>query len=334
MKTDPTGDNLDIPSDLSLLLPAKARSFSFAARFLPSAERRDVTVLYAFCRTLDDLVDEPPTGVTTSEIKARIGLWRGWLNGRAMDRNLPEPAQLAVVLGELMERTGLPTRYLIALLDGVESDLELVYMVDYISLRRYCLRVAGAVGMAMCHILKATDTNALLAAADLGIAMQLTNILRDLGSDVRSGRMYLPADELERFGCSYQDIQAAANARSRPSRRLEELLRFQVARAREFYGSGLAGVHILPPRLRPAIMIAGRLYRAILDEIEKSGYDVLGQRAYTSTLTKVKEAAITLLILASQNVVAGRSKYERSFQLRIQGHNADESLAEVLSWLE
>jgi phytoene/squalene synthetase len=146
--------------------------------------------------------------------------------------------------------------------------------------------------------------------------------------------MYLPADELARFGCSMSDIVVAANERSRPSKRLEGLLRFQVTRARTYYESGLGGIWFLPPRLRPAILIAGRLYRAILDEIENSGYDVLRRRAYTYPLTKVREAAMAFFNLTLWSGIEGLGQRNRLSPVGVGTTSPNEALTEVLSWLE
>jgi len=162
-------------------------------------------------------------------------------------------------------------------------------------LRRYCFLVAGTVGLAMSHILGARQPEALAAAAELGIAMQLTNILRDVGSDLAVGRCYLPADELARFG--YTSGRLAEQAFSHREDAFRALMRFQIERVRRQYDRGLAGIPLLPAHARPAILLAGRLYRGILDAIEANEYDVFRRRAATSTLTKLYEACTTLAIL-------------------------------------
>jgi phytoene synthase len=200
------------------------------------------------------------------------------------------------VLRDLIAEHQLPTSYLLGLLNGLASDLDPVQMVDFTALRRYCFLVAGTVGLAMAHLLGARQPEALAAAAELGIAMQLTNILRDLGSDLRVGRCYLPADELARFGYTGERLLAEAlSGHVRDDFRA--LMRFQIDRVRQHYARGLAGVLLLPPEARPAILIAGRLYRAILDAIEAADYDIFRRRAATSTTTKLYEAASALVLL-------------------------------------
>jgi phytoene synthase len=280
---------------LAALLPHKARTFAFAARFLPPAQRESTVVLYAFCRLADDLVDEPPAGLGPAEIRRRLARWEAWLCAEGGGALTPEPAELALALRAVIDRHQLPTSYLLGLLDGLETDLGPVRMTDFTELRRYCFLVAGTVGLAMSHLLGARQPAALAAAAELGIAMQLTNILRDLGSDLRDGRCYLPAAELADFGYSVERLAALARD-GRPDDAFKALLRFQIARVRQIYARGLAGVPLLPPEARPAILIAGRLYRAILNVIEASDYDVLHRRAATSRLTKAYEALASLVL--------------------------------------
>ena len=282
--------------DLAELLPRKARTFALAARFLPAPQREATITLYAFCRYMDDLVDEPPPDLDAPTIRARLGAWRGWLQQGWPAEPSPEPVALGEALRAVIAEYALPTSYLTRLIDGVESDLDAVEMPDFPALQRYCFLVAGTVGLAMCHVLGARQPEALAAAADLGIAMQLTNILRDLGADLRGGRSYLPADELARFGYSPEELRALA-VRGRQDDRFRALMRFQIERARGYYARGLAGVWLLPREGRPAILVAGRLYRAILDAIEGSGYDVLRRRAVVSRRVKAYESLVALMLV-------------------------------------
>jgi phytoene synthase len=282
--------------ELAELLPRKARTFALAARFLPAPQRQATIVLYAFCRYMDDLVDEPAAGLTPREIRAHLTAWRRWLNAGPGTSRSPEPAALGNALRDVIAEYTLPTVYLTQLIDGIESDLDTVRMPGVPALERYCFLVAGTVGLAMCHVLGTRQPDALAAAAELGIAMQLTNILRDLGADLRSGRCYLPADELARFGYSHTQLQRLA-IQGRPDAQFRALMRFQIERARGYYARGLAGVWLLPPEARPAILVAGRLYRAILDTIEASGYDVLQRRAVVSRRIKVYESLVALLLV-------------------------------------
>ena len=282
---------------LSALMTSRARTFAFAARFLPREHRQAVVVLYAFCRTMDDLADDPPPGASPQEIRASIEAWREWLtSGYRSDP--PEPAGLGPALQEVLERYQVPPDYLLALLKGVESDLGAVQMPDFSALYRYSSRVAGAVGLAMSHILGARQPEALVAANQLGIAMQLTNVLRDVGGDLRQNRIYLPADELAQFGYSGDRLKALIRDQEPPDRQFRSLMRFQVARTRSYYARSLASIWLLPAPARPGILIAGRLYRAILDVIEANGYDVLHRRAVTSRIRKTREALAALTMVS------------------------------------
>jgi phytoene synthase len=285
-----------IPPALAGLLPARARSFALAARFLPAEQRGAVVVLYAFCRVVDDLADEPPPGVAPGEACARLHAWRRWLAG-GLGGGVNGYAELAAALRGVVQQYEVPPSYLLGLLDGVESDLGPVEMPDFAALRLYCLRVAGTVGLAMCHVLGTRQREALAAAAELGIAMQLTNVLRDLGSDLRHGRSYLPADELAQHGYTPAHLRALAQRHSPPESALVVLLRQQTERARGYYARGLRGVWLLPPAARPGVLVAGRLYRAILDTIEAQGYDVLRRRAVVSRPAKLRETLAALLLV-------------------------------------
>jgi len=315
-----SGPTLD--PDLAALLPEKARTFAFAARFLPRDQRNRVVVLYAFCRLMDDLVDEPRPGVGPEAIRRQLAAWRDWLRAEGAGPTMPEPTPLATSVRTLIEECRLPVAYLLGLLDALESDLGPVRMADFGELRRYCFLVAGTVGLAMCHLLGARQPEALVAAAELGIAMQLTNILRDLGSDLRAGRCYLPADELAAFGYTVERLAA----RARDGRRddaFRALMRYQIGRARQQYARGLAGVPLLPTEAQPAILIAGRLYRAILDAIEASDFDVFQRRAATTGRTKLYEAVSALVCL--------RFSACRPLTGELTPRSA--SLAELTAWL-
>lgn len=282
--------------ELAALLPQKARTFALASRFLPQRQRMPVVVLYAFCRLLDDLVDEPPPDLDPAVISARLQTWRAWLLDCWSVADPPEPVDLALALRAVLEDHDLPPVYLTQLIDGLASDLQPVQIPDFAALRHYSFLVAGTVGLAMSHLLGGRGPEALAAAGDLGIAMQLTNILRDLGADIRNGRCYLPADELAQHGFTAERLCALV-AHGHPDDDFRDLMRMQIARARVYYARGLAGVWLLPPDARPAILIAGRLYRAILNTIEANDYDVLRRRAVVSRLAKAYEALISLALV-------------------------------------
>ncbi len=280
--------------DIEQLMRTHARTFSFAARFLPPEKRAATTVLYAFCRAVDDLVDEPVPGRTDDDVRSELQAWRDWLTG---PRNLTAPLEpLGRELARVIERYAIPVTHLLDLLDGLESDLNPVEFVDDTELERYCYRVASTVGLGMAHVLGATSEVALSAAADLGAAMQLTNILRDVGEDLSFGRVYLPKNTLAHFGLTSTDLRDLHDQQQGPDDRLSKVMRAEIAHARQLFQRGLPGIWLLPADSRLPILIATRLYRRILTVIERNQYDTLRRRASTSRREKLEEAAIALLV--------------------------------------
>lgn len=282
------------PEPPEALLERHARTFAFAARFLQPERRRPVVVLYAFSRTLDDLVDELDGPAAATPVAAELEAWRAWLRAGRAGAAPREP--LGSMLAEVVDRHCIPVHYLTDLIDGLASDLTHCEFASFGQLHRYCYQVASTVGLAMAHVLDTTGPEALAAAADLGVAMQLTNILRDIGADLNRGRVYLPRDELLAAGSSREHLVRLAASGHGPDEALRRAMRHQIGRARSYYARGLAGVWLLPPDCRLTILIAGRLYRRILDVIERNGYDTLRQRAVTTRREKVREAAIAVAL--------------------------------------
>ena len=284
------------------LLATNGRTFHFAARFLSPKHRHQVVTLYAFFRTLDDLVDQPAESRRIEDIHIELSAWKRWFTLLPLPANkgchsFPAPreplgARLAAVLAE----HPIPTAIFLDFLDGLASDLE-PHEVRYFSeLHRYCYRVAGTVGLALAHILGIKSAQALVAAQSLGIGMQLTNILRDVGNDLTAGRIYLPQEDLERFGSSRAHLFQLLKDRRRPDDRFRALMRYQIARAHRYYIRGMSGIWLLPPDCRLPILVAGRLYRRILTAIEHRDYDVLRSRVATGFPEKVREAAIAFTL--------------------------------------
>lgn len=276
------------------LLATYGRTFHFAARFFPPTRRRDVVILYAFFRILDDLVDEPSPDMPQEAIRKELLLWNDWFRD---DFSLPAPreplgAQLAAVLLEHR----VPTSIFLDFLAGLAFDLEPEPIRNFMEMQRYCYLVAGTVGIAMAHVLGTTSAQGLLAARNLGIAMQLTNILRDVGDDLTKGRIYLPQDEMERFVCPPARLEHLQREQRGPDEHFRALMRYQVNRAHHYYRSGLPGTWLLPADCRLPVLIAGRLYRYILTVIERKNYDVLRSRAATNVAEKAREAAIACVL--------------------------------------
>jgi len=275
------------------ILATHGRTFHFASRFLAPKIRRDVVTLYAFFRTLDDLVDIPEEGRSIENVRTELDAWKCWfLAGRAF----PAPREpLGSRLADLLSKHGVPTSIFLDFLDGMAFDVEPQQISNFSELYRYCYRVAGTVGLAMTYILGVNSEQALVAAEHLGVAMQLTNILRDIGGDLALGRIYLPREDLEHFGCN-PDRLAELYRNKQCDDRFRALMRFEIARAQHHYARGMAGVWLLPRECRFPILVASRLYRRILTVIEHQGYNVLRSRASTSLAAKVQEAAIAFLL--------------------------------------
>ena len=288
--------SLRLPSAVSTsdewLLATHGRTFHFAARFLSLKHRHLIFTLYAFFRTLDDLVDKPPEGRRIEDIRLELDAWKSWF---AAGQAFPAPQEpLGSRLATILAQHPVPTTVFFDFLDGLASDLEPHEILDFGELYHYCYRVAGTVGLAMAHILGVSSNQALAAAQSLGIGMQLTNILRDVGGDLASGRIYLPQEDLARFGSSRAHLVQLY--RDGPDERFRALMRYQVARAHRYYVHGMSGIWLLPRNCRLPILVAGRLYRRILTAIERKHYDVLRSRAATSFPEKLREAAIAFAL--------------------------------------
>jgi len=276
------------------ILATHGRTFHFAARFLPPRVRHSVVTLYAFFRTLDDLVDKPEEGCQRKDVRAELDAWQDWLIG---NRSQPAPREpLGADVAALITEHHLPIPLFLDFLDGLAADLEPRQVRDVGELHRYCYAVAGTVGLAMARLLGATSPQALAAAEKLGIAMQMTNILRDVGDDLVSGRIYLPQDELARFGSSQEHLYQLCKERRGPDARFCALIRAQIAHAHRYYAHGIAGIWLLPPECRLPILLAARLYRRILLVIERNHCDVLRWRATTSLPEKMWEASVAFAL--------------------------------------
>lgn len=289
------GQSLSSASDSDeWLMATYGKTFHFAARFLSPKLRRNVITLYAFFRTLDDLVDAPPHGRQTEDIREELESWRLWFTE---GRTFPAPQEpLGTRLSSVLAEHCVPATMFLDFLDGMSSDLTSQAICDFQEMYRYCYRVAGTVGLAMTHILGVRSPQALEAAEKLGIGMQMTNILRDVGGDIAAGRIYLPLEDLERFDCSPTHLLQLYRERRGPDERFRALMHYEVTRAHSYYVSGMSGIWLLPADCRLPILLAGRLYRRILTEIERKNYDVLRSRATTSTSEKMREAAITFTL--------------------------------------
>ncbi|MCD6033283.1 MAG: crtB [Thermomicrobiales bacterium] len=240
------------------------RSFFLASHCLPPDRRRAIHAIYAYCRIADDIADH-----SADATSAALAL-------DAWERQLAAPTHpVAVAFAAARAQHGVPVAPAQDLITGVRMDLGPCRFATWDDLRHYCYHVAGTVGLMVAPILGCEDEAALPYAVDLGIAMQLTNILRDVGEDARRGRLYLPLDELAAFSCDPEAILCG-----RPRGRFRELLAFQVARARNLYVQARRGIPALSPAGRLTTLAASEFYATILRAIEERDYDVFGARAY------------------------------------------------------
>jgi 15-cis-phytoene synthase len=253
-----------------------ARTFYYGSLFLPQPKRRAAWALYAFCRIADDIADEP---ALYPDPLADLARWRHALHETYAGR---PRGPVMRAWADTLTRYPVPIKPALDLLDGVEMDIRGGVYETFDQLRLYCYRVAGAAGLLMAPVLGYSGARALDSAVDLGIAMQLTNILRDIGEDARRGRVYLPTEELETFGYTRAELERGVRTPE-----FHALMRFQIARAEEYYQRGLRGVALLDGDARLAIALCGVLYRAILRRIQRNGYDVFTRRAHISTAGKV-----------------------------------------------
>lgn len=251
-------------------------SFYYSFLFLPPERRRAITALYAFCREVDDAVDGPSDPATA---RATLSWWRGELARlRAGEPQHPVTRALQPVL----EPFGIDEARLGEIIDGMEMDLDRNRYEDFTSLRLYCHRVAGVVGAIAARIFGYRNARTLEYAERLGLAFQLTNIIRDVGEDARKNRIYLPADELRQFNVAAADILT-----SRQTPEFARLMRFQAERAARCYDEALS---LLPPEdrraQRPGLIMAA-IYRALLAEIERDGHLVLEHRVALTPIRKL-----------------------------------------------
>jgi phytoene synthase len=250
-------------------------SFYYSFLFLPEERRRAITALYAFCREVDDVVDDCSDPATA---RATLGWWRQEL-AAAFHGTPQHPVTRA--LAEVAPRFNLAEARLAEIVDGMQMDLDHNRYASFEMLRQYCHRVAGVVGLLSAEIFGYRDRRTLEYAADLGLAFQLTNIIRDVGEDARRGRIYLPLDEIERHGVSVADIAAA-----RETDGFRSLMEFQIERALGFYREAYAKLPAVDRRAQRAGIVMAAIYRTLLDEIRRDGCRVLTRR---TTLTPVRK---------------------------------------------
>lgn len=255
-----------------------SRSFHLASGLMEPEARRAARALYAFCRTTDDIVDD-----SGNEAEALLLTWRE----RSLSWRPPRQDLVAVAWADARAKYGIPQRYAEQLIDGVARDLVQNRYETFEDLTTYCYGVASTVGLMSMHITGYESKEAVRYAVKLGVALQLTNILRDVAEDWERGRNYLPQEELRAYGLSDADIAAGVNGGGYDER-WREFMKFQIARARHIYDEAWPGINLLDPQGRLAIAAAATFYRGILDDIEAHDYDVFSRRAHVSKWGKIR----------------------------------------------
>jgi phytoene synthase len=263
-------------------MSGRATSFYYSFLALPADKRNAIIAVWDFCRAVDDAVDEPGDRDPVSA----LAQWReevaSLYDGR--EAATPQGRRLAPFIAGF----SLPRSAFADLIDGVEMDLQRSRYETFEELRQYCLRVASAVGLICVEIFGYRDLQTRDYAIDLGIALQLTNIVRDVAPDLERGRVYIPTEDLRRFDCTEDDLRAGA-----VSEKVRQLLAFQVDRARRFYQKAEAALPRRDERGMVAARIMGAIYFDLLRSIERAGYDVFRQRVRVGRPRQAMIAALT-----------------------------------------
>jgi len=262
-----------------------AKTFYMATRFLPNEKQRSVFAIYALCRYVDDLVDETEDMVLRdkvdySGIQERVNRWKEMLSDAYEGKTVTNP--ILVAFADVLKRKHIPIEQPFELIEGVCMDLYKDRYETFGELREYSYKVASTVGLMVSEVFGYDSDEALERAVDLGIAMQLTNILRDVGEDLTKDRIYLPKEDLDRFGVGESDL-----FRHRMSGPFIELMKYQIARAREYYARADEGIEMLEKDSRLPVYLARYNYGRILNKIEQNGYNPFDQRAYLNATEKL-----------------------------------------------
>ncbi|MEC5386925.1 presqualene diphosphate synthase HpnD [Uliginosibacterium sp. H3] len=263
---------------------ASGSSFYYSFLFLPPERQRAIMALYAFCREVDDVVDE------THDIQLAQTKLDWWRKETAEIHGGKPTHPVTQALAEVVKTFDLPRDKLLEIIDGMQMDLQQTRYLDFKALELYCYRVASVVGLLAVEIFGYTDPQTLKYAHDLGIAFQLTNIIRDVGEDARRGRIYLPINELQQFNVTAKQITDASY-----SDNFRALMEFQIERAERYYDQALGLLPTADRKSQRAGLIMSAIYRTTLKEIKAEGCKVLTQRTSLTPLRKLWIAARTWL---------------------------------------
>ncbi len=259
------------------------KTYYLATLLLPAAKRPFVHALYGFARYADEIVDDLSSTLTDSEKAVAL---KGWGSQAIKDLSTGESSDpIGRALVDTARRFSIPVAYFESFLHSMEMDLTINEYATYEDLMEYVYGSAAVIGLQMVPVLGALSPDAYNAAETLGVAFQLANFIRDIGEDLERGRIYIPIDELDRFGVTREDLN---NRILTPA--IIEVMKFQIARVRRLQQEAAVGIQALEPSSRPCIEAASELYCGIVDEVEAIGYDVFNFRAKTSTWRRLKVA--------------------------------------------
>jgi len=288
----------DVYEHCRLIVQRASKTFYWGSAFLPPPKRHAIWAVYALCRIVDDIVDDiVDEAVDRTTIRAghlsgahcpqkELDYWRRSLE-YIYQYGKTDGTPVQVAWSDMLTHYAVPIEPVLELLDGVEMDLTIKRYKTFDELYVYCYRVAGTIGLLTCPIFGYQDEGALASAVELGVALQLTNILRDIGEDACRNRIYLPQEDMEYFGYSEEELMLGVINDA-----FRDLMRFQIARANDYYQHAQPGITLLSADCRLAVRLSGTLYRSILDRICLNGFNVFTVRA--SVPLKIK------LVTASQ----------------------------------
>jgi phytoene synthase len=258
---------------------ARAKNFYYAFRLLEKTQRDGMCAIYAFMRHCDDLTDNPDAQ-DKSQISQQIALWRMDMDNSLKGRLADDPLWPAFC--DTVHRYSIPQRFFHEMIDGMLSDIEPRQIETYDELYRYCYQVASVVGMTIIHIFGFESVRALLLAEKSGVAFQLTNILRDVREDADMGRVYLPREDLRRFGVNAEQLRLGME-----NDRFRSLMKFEAGRAWACYEESEPLSTLINPKSRRSLWVLREVYKRLLGRIEKANYAVLNERISVPKVTKV-----------------------------------------------
>ena len=262
------------------------KTYYFATLFLPKAKRKYVHALYGFARYADEIVDDLASTLTEDEKADALRTWGSQILADVKSGTSKDPVGRALV--DTAKKFNIPIRYFEDFLRSMEMDLTITEYRTYEDLLTYIHGSAAVIGLQMAPILGYSDERALAAAEKLGRAFQLANFIRDVAEDLDRGRVYLPLEDLARFGVTRADLEKRVLTPN-----IISALKYQIERVRTLQREADEGIKYLDPTSRPCIQAASELYCGIVDEVEKISFDIFNKRAHTSTLRKLKVAAKT-----------------------------------------